>query len=215
MWCRANSGDESVFRGEGTSWFSCPVKQNHMMCSNARPSLPLWRPDSSSGVSPLEGRGRDACEGAPLFHCEYHVVWVTLQDVSCFLSIKPSVLTALPLPSHSSPSSFETLFIFKTTTGLFLFVCLFYPCRFPHWSEVLNRYAGLGARPSKIREESRDREADGGLQGEFKGRRRRRRKNAVMESRIAVRRGRNAREAGRLALINDSVLIQRRHHLFL
>lgn len=51
--------------------------------------------------------------------------------------------------------------------------------------------------------------------GEFKGRRRRGRKNAVMESRIAVKRGRNAGEAGRLALINDSVLIQGRHHLFL
>lgn len=54
-----------------------------------------------------------------------------------------------------------------------------------------------------------------GTLGEFKGRRRRRRKNAVMESRIAVKRGRNAGEAGRLALINDSVLIHRRHHLFL
>lgn len=39
--------------------------------------------------------------------------------------------------------------------------------------------------------------------------------NVVMESRIAVKRGRNAREARRLALINDSVLIQHRHNLFL
>lgn len=61
-----------------------------------------------------------------------------------------------------------------------------------------------------------DRERVGvGTLGEFKGRWRHGRENAVMESRIAVKRGRNAREAGRLALINDSVLIQRRHHLFL
>lgn len=146
MWCQANPGDGSVLGGQ-TSWFSCPVKQNHMMCSNARPSLWLLRPDSSSGVSLVEGRGRDGSEGAPLFHCAYHVVLVTLQDVSCFLSIIPSVLTPpvrfpLPLPSHSSPSSFEALFIFKTTTR-------FFSCRFPPWSSLSIRCVGWDARPSK------------------------------------------------------------------
>lgn len=61
--------------------------------------------------------GEPGSEGAPLFHCAYHVVLVTLQDVSCFLSIIPSVPDSprTPLPpspspshshSHSSPSSF-------------------------------------------------------------------------------------------------------------
>lgn len=49
--------------------------------------------------------GEPGSEGAPLFHCAYHVVLVTLQDVSCFLSIIPSVPDSprLPLPPLPLP----------------------------------------------------------------------------------------------------------------
>lgn len=178
----------------------------------------------------MEGRGRDEAEGAPLFHCAYHVVLVTLQDVSCFLSIIPSLLTPPPPPPTPRLPLLPSPYL---PTHLLLVLGSVYfhdhstppptttnPVLFPFPSD---RRVDLDVRPSE--QDTRRRSATesggthwgdgGGTPGEFKGRRRHRRKNAVMESRIAVKRGWNAGEAGRLALINDSVLIQRRHHLFL
>lgn len=134
---------------------------------------------------------------------------------------RPSVRLSLPLDSLPT----HLLLVLR----LCLFeppLCAFFPALFPSLIPSLEAVRRLGRAPFQmghVKKCSATKSGGGGVGGggagrtlgEFKGRRRRGRKNAVMESRIAVKRGRNAEEAGRLALINDSVLIQRRHHLFL
>lgn len=177
-----------------------------MRSSKALRSLWLIILESSSEVSTGGRPWERGAKGALLFHCAYHVVLVTLYDISCFLSIISSVLS-LCVFSLLHLLWFSALFIF-TISARFLniwLVCSLKP-------EDLNSCVGVDMHLSKY-ETWRSRETGSREKSKIQ-RKETQKENVVMESNWCDER-QECQRGRRLALINDSVLIQHKHNLFL